>query len=278
MPDANGRRSLTPDLNPFDAFIGQGDDQSDVGEQDGLQRNGLVPQQLPSIIDERAIVRYYKDPYKTPIIISSGHQEQARQGTWEDFFDVALALDVTTGCGGKIWPAAEVLGQYIASKRTGGEWKGKQAVELGAGTGLVGLLAAQLGDLEKVWITDQIPMMKLMAQNLDLNPDLRERCIVAELNWGEAVPEDVTTHPDVLLLADCVYLEIAFQPLVDTMVEMSTPQTEILFCYQQRRKADKRFFKMLRKHFTFTDIEDDDPERAKQYNRQGTHLYRVQKK
>ena len=85
-------------------------------------------------------------------------------------------------------------------------------------------------------------------------------------------------HPDILLLADCVYLEVAFQPLVDTMVEMSTPQTEILFCYQQRRKADKRFFKMLRKHFTFTDIEDDDPDRSRQYNRQGTHLYRVQKK
>lgn len=121
-------------------------------------------------------------------------------------------------------------------------------------------------------------MMKLMAQNLDLNPSLRDRCIVAELNWGEPVPQNIPKHPDVLLLADCVYLEIAFQTLVDTMVDMSTPETEILFCYQQRRKADKRFFKMLRKHFTFIDIQDDDPERTKQYNRQGTHLYRVQKK
>lgn len=60
-----------------------------------------------------------------------------------------------------------------------------------------------------------------------------------------------------MLGSDCVYLEIAFQPLVDTLVELSTRQTEIYvspfalfglscqatdffpsqFCYQQRRKV-----------------------------------------
>lgn len=291
--DAKGRRSISPELNPFDAFIGQRGEEDDAELDRDDQptgsfsdSNGLVPQQMPSIIDERAVVRYFRDGSRTPIIISDGHQGNVRQAPGEGHaaccveghFDVTLALDVTKGCGGKIWPAAEVLGQYVASRRTDGQWKGKRAVELGAGTGLVGLLAAQLGDLEKVWITDQIPMMKLMAQNLDLNPALKRRCIVAELNWGQPIPADVPSHPDVLLLADCVYLEIAFQPLVDTMRAMCTPETEVLFCYQQRRKADKRFFKMVRKHFTFTDVDDDDPERTKHYTRQGTHLYRMVKK
>lgn len=71
-------------------------------------------------------------------------------------------------------------------------------------------------------------MMALMQRNLDLNPQLKRRCDIRELNWGEDVVKGIPRHPDVLLLADCVYLEIAFQPLVDTMVAMSTQDTEIL--------------------------------------------------
>lgn len=35
---------------------------------------------------------------------------------------------------------------------------------------------------------------------------------------------------------------------------------------------------MLRKHFTFHDIDDDDEVRQREYNRQGTRLYRVVKR
>ena len=71
-------------------------------------------------------------------------------------------------------------------------------------------------------------MLALMQQNLELNPQLKGLCIVGELNWGESVPEGIPGQPDILLLADCVYLEVAFAPLVDTMREMATEQTEIL--------------------------------------------------
>ena len=60
---------------------------------------------------------------------------------------------------------------------------------------------------------------------------------------GQPLPPTVPHKPHVLLLADCVYLEVAFQPLVDTMADLSTPDTEILFCYQKRRKV--RFLKSL---------------------------------
>ncbi|UZJ53258.1 hypothetical protein CBS101457_002578 [Exobasidium rhododendri] len=278
--------SLSPEFNPLSLFIKE--DSYGITEREGLRKSsfeqdvgGLVPDQRPSIVNESATVRYYKDPSKRPLIVSEGHQGTAREQdvrdvlNHEDIFDVSLALDVTTGCGGKIWPAAEVLGQYIASKRSHGEWKGKSAVELGAGTGLVGFLAAEATQLDRVWITDQIPMMALMRRNLELNSKLRDRCLIGELNWGQELPHDIPAQPDILLLADCVYLEVAFQPLVDTLREMATEATEILFCYQQRRKADKRFFKLLRKHFTFHDIEDDDQTRRTEYNRQGTRLYRV---
>jgi hypothetical protein len=50
-----------------------------------------------------------------------------------------------------------------------------------------------------------------------------------------------------------VYLESAFAPLVQTLSDLSDEHTEILFCYQKRRKADRRFFALLRKKFSWID-------------------------
>lgn len=152
-------RAVSPDLNPLSLYIHQKGEEvdtrlpfADVGD--------LIPEQRASIIDESANVRYYKDVKRTPIIISDGHQGNVTaDSSIEDdslYFNIRLSLDVSTGCGGKIWPAAEVLGQYIASKRSGDEWRDKIALELGAGTGLVGLLAAEATQLRKLWITDQM--------------------------------------------------------------------------------------------------------------------------
>ncbi|PWN28529.1 hypothetical protein BDZ90DRAFT_213789, partial [Jaminaea rosea] len=217
----------------------------------------LIPEQRSSIINQRAIIRYYRDLGREPRLLGDEkEQEQKQQELMR--YDVALLLDVSTGCGGKIWPAAQVLGQYLAGKKEvlAEKWKGKTVVELGSGTGLVGFLLAKMGVGVETWVTDQDAMLALMERNLQLNsPGMLDPCHVAELNWGEfPLPQNVPSKPDVLLLADCVYLEVAFQPLVDTMIALSTAQTEILFCYMKRRKADKRFFTMLKKHFSFEDV------------------------
>lgn len=120
-------------------------------------------------------------------------------------------------------------------------------------------------------------MLELMKSNLALNPDM-DPCHIAEVNWGEPIPSHVPSKPDVLLLADCVYLEAAFQPLVDTMLDLCAPETEILFCYQKRRKADKRFFVMCKKKFTMEEVADDDPARTEKYTREGTRLYSMRRK
>lgn len=71
--------------------------------------------------------------------------------------DIALLLDVTNGCGGKIWPAAQVLGAYITGRKDelATRWKGKTIVELGSGTGLVGFVVAKMGLGAETWVTDQ---------------------------------------------------------------------------------------------------------------------------
>ena len=60
--------------------------------------------------------------------------------------------------------------------------------------------------------------------------------------------------PELIVAADCVYLESTFSALVQTLADASDESTEILFCYQKRRKADRRFFALLRKQFSWTDV------------------------
>jgi hypothetical protein len=69
---------------------------------------------------------------------------------------------------------------------------------------------------------------------------------------------------DLILVSDCVYLEGAFQPLIETLLiltERTNPFEKsavsstlssfpaIVMAYQKRRKAEKRFFGTLKKHF-----------------------------
>ncbi|WFC98392.1 Protein-lysine N-methyltransferase efm6 [Malassezia yamatoensis] len=250
--------------------------------------DGLILDQIASILGERAEITYYSDG-KRPPVTTIEHGENTsptvRNETQDDdpSYKILLTLNMKSGCGGTIWPAAEVLGAYIASIMTrtntslsSHPWRGKTIVELGSGTGLIGFLVAKIGAGTRTWITDQVPMLPLMEENAELNKrSMLDPCYIAELNWGKPIPNEVPQKPDVLLLADCVYREEAFQPLVDTMYELASKKTEILFSYQKRRKADKRFFGMLKKHFTYDHVDDDDPQRRTAYNRQGTFLMRM---
>ncbi|KAI0773826.1 putative methyltransferase-domain-containing protein [Fomes fomentarius] len=183
---------------------------------------------------------------------------------------VKLAVDASPGCGGIAWPAGEVLSNYIVQK---GALEGRNALELGSGTGLVGLVAGILG--ARVWITDQAPLLPIMKQNVRLNN--LEYCVtVSELNWGEPIPVDIP-KPDLILAADCVYFEPAFPLLVQTLADLVPDKSsDVLFCYKKRRKADKRFFTLLRKEFTWQDVSDDP--RHEIYSREAISLLRLYRK
>lgn len=68
---------------------------------------------------------------------------------------------------------------------------------------------------------------------------------------------------DLILAADCVYFEPAFPLLVSTLAALVPPPPEhapeVLFCYKKRRKADKRFFALLKKYFTWSIVRDQEP-------------------
>ncbi|EJT97714.1 S-adenosyl-L-methionine-dependent methyltransferase [Dacryopinax primogenitus] len=225
---------------------------TDEGISDGF----IVPAQRPSIINQLQILSF-------PVLVP----------------ELRLSVDASPGCGGIAWPAGEVLSRYICLRETRepGWMKTRTVLELGAGTGLVGLVAAKLG-AKHVVITDQTPLLPLIERNIVLN-NVQNACIAAEFNWGEPLSEAIRTGAfDLILAADCVYLEPAFPLLVQSLCDLTneSPRAELLFCYKKRRKADKRFFVLLKKHFEWEEV-DDDPERPV-YSRDTISLLRFRRR
>ncbi|KAG6831886.1 hypothetical protein H0H92_007003 [Tricholoma furcatifolium] len=235
---------------------------------DDDEPKSLLPKQRHSVQDETLHLSFFS-PQRPQLPI-----------------EIALAVDASPGCGGIAWPAGEVLSSYL-TKRGPAYVHGRTIVELGSGTGLVGLVAAKLqlqDSMSKtgnpsVWITDQAPLLEIMRKNVLLNA-LEPTVAVAELNWGVPLPPSLPVA-DLILAADCVYFEPAFPLLVQTLCDLvdartDDKETEVLFCYKKRRKADKRFFGMLGKSFVWTEIVDDPDKEV--YSREAISLLRLSRR
>jgi hypothetical protein len=86
---------------------------------------------------------------------------------------------------------------------------------------------------------------------------------------AKPLPEHLQS-PDIVLAADCIYLEAAFPLLVSTLVALVPPPPdrapEVLLSYKKRRKADKRFFALLKTHFTWSSLVRDSDKQKKKKN------------
>ncbi|GFZ48270.1 Putative protein N-methyltransferase [Saitozyma sp. JCM 24511] len=197
--------------------------------------------------------------------------------------EVRLKVDAGPGCGGIAWPAGEVLSRYIAYRHSvdATYLRRKAVLELGSGTGLVGIVAGMLDPDTRIWVTDQAQLLRLMRDNVSLNlgdVGSEHHLLVDELNWGEPIPEGIPKKDiDLVLAADCVYFEPAFPLLVRTLCDLAPvgKDIEILFCWKKRRKADRRFFQMLKKHFDSEIVDDDRPGERERYQREGVTLLRL---
>ncbi|CAK0826740.1 unnamed protein product [Prorocentrum cordatum] len=84
-------------------------------------------------------ISFERPPLPTPLVIRQDESAKDRLGTSED------------ATGGLVWPSAHALSAHLCARPE--LVRGRRVVELGAGTGLVGLVAAALG-AEEVVLTD----------------------------------------------------------------------------------------------------------------------------
>jgi predicted nicotinamide N-methyase len=140
----------------------------------------------------------------------------------QDFLFEQEDLDGWTG--GRVWEAGEVLARTLASPGWAERVRGARVLELGAGTGLVGLTCAGLG-AESVCMTDLV--LFVAEHNLRLNfPGVEDRArySVRRLEWGvgqqlaqlvagqsadtdQGAGVGCSRHPfDLIVTADTLYL------------------------------------------------------------------------
>ncbi|CAG99411.1 putative protein-lysine N-methyltransferase [Kluyveromyces lactis] len=193
-----------------------------------------------------------------------------------------------SGCGGKVWIAGELLCEYILEKSDKEhllshlfpDGNCNSVLELGSGTGLVGLCvglmdqANEYSDRE-VYISDIDQLLGLMESNIQVN-GLDDKVHAEVLWWGNPLPDVFVKKPvDLVLAADCVYLEAAFPLLEKTLLELTDGENVpiILMAYKKRRKADKHFFQKIKKNFKIVEIRDFI--NFDKYLKQRTHLFQL---
>ncbi|XP_033722271.1 EEF1A lysine methyltransferase 3 [Tursiops truncatus] len=186
------------------------------------------------------------------------------------FYFCGHVLSITENFGSRlgvaahVWDAALSLCNYFESQNV--DFRGKKVIELGAGTGIVGILAAlQGGD---VTITDLPLVLEQIQGNVQANVPAGGRAQVRALSWGidqHVFPGDY----DLVLGADIVYLEPTFPLLLGTLQHLCGPHGTIYLASKMREEhGTESFFQhLLPQHFQL--------ELAKRDENENVNIYRA---
>lgn len=165
--------------------------------------------------------------------------------------------------GGTVWPAAQSLCTYLLEHRQSLDMQ--NVVELGSGTGAVGLFAAGLG--ANVILTDCCPppestiyttdgtarlpdkgsdkLLELLTQNVQVNKDAFPNNVpkVMELDWTS--PSDIervaSLGPfDVVLASDVTHFSLMHEPLTNTISSLLRSDDGVCLLSHQERMVNLR--------------------------------------
>ncbi|KAL9102324.1 MAG: hypothetical protein Q9163_002504 [Psora crenata] len=125
-------------------------------------------------------------------------------------------------------------------------------------------------------VSDGLPaLLPLMNDNIFINtpsPPPVEVLINAHLlPWGQPIPANIPKQPDVILAADCAYLEDSFPLLVKTLEDLMGEETVLWFCYKKRRKRDRDCVRLIGKVFAVRTVKGP-------WEREAVSLFRVTKR
>ncbi|XP_018417620.1 PREDICTED: protein-lysine methyltransferase METTL21B [Nanorana parkeri] len=150
------------------------------------------------------------------------------------------------GVAAPVWDAALNLCSYFEKQKV--NFKGKNIIELGAGTGIVGILLSLLGG--NVTLTDLPHTLPQIEKNASANVPNGHPLKVCALSWGL----DQTKFPqdyDFVIGADIVYLKETYDHLLQTLQHLCCPRTTIFLSSKMRTEhGTVDFFQdVLPKHF-----------------------------
>ncbi|XP_024858292.1 protein-lysine methyltransferase METTL21C isoform X2 [Kryptolebias marmoratus] len=159
-----------------------------------------------------------------------------------------------------IWPAALDLCHYLDTHRDRWNLVDKAVLEVGAGTGLVSIVAALLGG----WVTATDLPEVLDNMRVNLSRNTRGRCRhtpqVAALTWGHDLEHTFPSSAcryDYVLAADVVYHHDFLDELLATMKHFCRPGTTLIWANKVRFESDLVFTENFHKSFQTSVLSED---------------------
>ncbi|XP_026151625.1 S-adenosylmethionine-dependent methyltransferase domain-containing protein isoform X2 [Mastacembelus armatus] len=159
--------------------------------------------------------------------------------------------------GALTWPGAIALCQFLENNQQQVNLRDNAVLEIGAGTGLLCIVASLLG----AWVTatDLPDILPNLTFNLLRNTKGRCRYTpqVTALTWGQDLERDFpcsSYHYDYVLAADVVYHHDSLDKLLETMRHFCRPgsQTTLLWANKIRFQSDLKFTESFESSFNTT--------------------------
>uniref|UniRef100_A0A8C3MWP3 Uncharacterized protein n=1 Tax=Geospiza parvula TaxID=87175 RepID=A0A8C3MWP3_GEOPR len=167
--------------------------------------------------------------------------------TWEGFHFAGHEIRITeaTDCyGAVVWPSALVLCYFLETHSKQCNLVDKNVIEIGAGTGLVSIVASLLGAF--VTATDLPELLGNLQYNILQNT--KQKCkhqpCVKELSWGIDLEKNFprsSCHFDYIMAADVVYHHPFLDELLLTFDHLCKNDTVILWAMKFRLENENRF-------------------------------------
>ncbi|CAK8675138.1 unnamed protein product [Clavelina lepadiformis] len=194
-------------------------------------------------------------PYSTNGVLSEFYEPRKSFSFYGIPEHISIKQDwQSNGVAGVVWEGAYVLGNYAAKNL---DLKKKNVLELGAGTGLVGMAMAKLG--ANVTVTDVKKALPLLQENIELNFPTNDNNsstatpIVKELEWGIHLHKHTCCY-DLIVGADIIYMEDSYDALITTLKYfMRCLGTKILLSAKLRYDRVECFISKLKNHFSNID-------------------------
>lgn len=123
-------------------------------------------------------------------------------------------------------------------------------IELGCGTGIAGLHFIQKFHPREFIFTDLKEALHVIEKNLGMTEiPVETTVLVQEYSWG--ISKSQKTF-DFIICSDLVYFPELFQPLIDSLLDLSDEKTIIYLSYKKRSiSKESLFFQMFGQYFDY---------------------------
>uniref|UniRef100_A0A8D0DR44 Methyltransferase like 21E, pseudo n=1 Tax=Salvator merianae TaxID=96440 RepID=A0A8D0DR44_SALMN len=181
---------------------------------------------------------------------------------WEEFHFAGHRIKITEATesyGAIVWPSALVLCYFLENNVQSYSMVDKNVIEIGAGTGLVSIVASILG--ARVIATDVPELLGNLQYNIRINT--KAKCQhepqVKELFWGVDLEKNFPLSScdfDYILAADVVYHHPYLDELLLTFEHLCKGNTLIIWAMRFRHEKDYKFVDRFKTLFDLEVISD----------------------